>query len=138
MWNQMLLISCVAVRAPAIATMSHSASKQRECFINRKPRWHIYKHAVAGGERYPLPQRVLFYRSIYEITVKTFLEEPCCFFGSVFSNENELLDFLRQRESSGSCPAVFRVLFGQPFCHFSPSHRYDNIYFTHREHKITQ
>lgn len=69
MWNQMLLISCVTVRAPAIATMSHSASKQRECFINRKPRWHIYKRAVAGGERYPLPQRVLFYRSIYEITV---------------------------------------------------------------------
>lgn len=38
MWSQMLLISCVAVRAPAIATMSHSASKQREHFITWKPR----------------------------------------------------------------------------------------------------
>lgn len=65
MWNQMLLISCVTVRAPAIATVSHSTSKQRECFINRKSRWHIYKHTVAGGERaafkrYSLPQQVLF------------------------------------------------------------------------------
>lgn len=34
MQSQMLLISCVAVRVPAIATMSHSTSKQRECLMN--------------------------------------------------------------------------------------------------------
>lgn len=36
MRSQMLLISCVAVRVPAIATMSHSTSKQRGCRTNRK------------------------------------------------------------------------------------------------------
>lgn len=36
MQSQMLLISCVAVRVPAIATMSHSTSKQRECLMNWK------------------------------------------------------------------------------------------------------
>lgn len=112
MWNQMLLISCVTVRAPAIATMSHSTSKQRECFINQKPRWHIYKHAVAGGERYSLPQQVLFYRSIHEITVNIpegtlfFSGHHCFLIIRSVSNENKLLDFLRQRDSNDSCPAV--------------------------------
>lgn len=42
MRSQMLLISCVAVRVPAIATMSHSTSKQRE--LPYKPiagAWHL-------------------------------------------------------------------------------------------------
>lgn len=37
MRSQMLLISCAAVRVPAIATMSHSAGKQRERLRKPKP-----------------------------------------------------------------------------------------------------
>lgn len=43
MRSQMLLISCVAVRVPAIATMSHSTSKQRQMpFRPRVVAWHLH------------------------------------------------------------------------------------------------
>lgn len=42
MRSQMLLISCAAVRVPAIATMSHSAGKQRERLRKAKAAaWHL-------------------------------------------------------------------------------------------------
>lgn len=41
MRSQMLLISCAAVRVPAIATMSHSSGKQRERLRNREVACHL-------------------------------------------------------------------------------------------------
>lgn len=93
MRSQMLLISCVAFRAPAIATMSHSTSKQRQCCINQKhccmALSHIYKYIVSKGEtQNGLPKKGGGIRSVSE-----------SFYRCIYSRLQEPLE----QEAGGAC-----------------------------------
>lgn len=73
MRSQMLLISCAAVRVPAIATMSHSASKQGEALETQSgsaapSRFH--KHTAAPGkpQKNVLPNQRRVSKSSLQVT----------------------------------------------------------------------